>query len=188
MSVISAIGCCAALDCRGMLFPCANIRPQHSSYTHDVLQIWVPLLQKAFAVHAGGWDELEGGSPVVALPCLTGCLDIYHIRNQAETLDQEFTYIMWQPDYDAYTANSFCGSVTLCDGFNDGTCDASAEVLFEHLCEWDAKNFIVCAGTGGRPGGSGSHDNDSEGICDSHVRFHLYPGHDYTGASNKILV
>ena len=49
-------------DCSRLRF--ADVSPEG--------EIWVPLLEKAFAVHAGGWDKIEGGQPQIALACLTG--------------------------------------------------------------------------------------------------------------------
>ena len=50
-------------DCSRLRF--ADVSPER--------EIWAPLLEKAFAVHAGGWDKIEGGDPQIALACLTGC-------------------------------------------------------------------------------------------------------------------
>ena len=52
-------------------------------------------------------------------------------------------------------------------GFNTGedTCDAGT--LFEHLCEWDEKGYIMCADTC-RPGGN-KDTHKTDGVVDGHV-------------------
>ena len=37
-------------------------------------------LEKAFAVHCGGWDEINGGQCTHAWSILTGCRETYEIR------------------------------------------------------------------------------------------------------------
>ena len=70
-------------------------------------QIWVPLIEKAFAVHAGGWDKIVGGSPTVGLACLTGCLETYYIMNRATSLQpSRYRYSMWKNAFDRAGSNS----------------------------------------------------------------------------------
>ena len=134
-------------------------------------EIWCPLLEKAFAVHAGGWDKIEGGVPQVGLACLTGCRETFQIRNYAEAVDAPPMYRMAKFEWNTFRGNNAYDSGRLVGhaGFKGQQNEVDADVLFEHLCEWDEKNFLVCAGTGGKPGGSGSHDNTQDGIADSHV-------------------
>jgi len=96
--------------------------------------MWSPLLEKAFAVHAGGWANIVGGKPDIGLACLTGCTETFKKG-----------------------------------GFDGGKDTVGPDALFEQLCAWDAANYILCASTGGKPGGTGCHDNKSEGISDAHV-------------------
>jgi hypothetical protein len=122
-------------------------------------------------VHAGGWDKIEGGMPQIGLACLTGCMDTFSIRNYADSLDAPPIYRMAKFEWKTFKGNNAHESGRLVGhgGFNGSEQEVSADVLFDHLCEWDTKNYIICAGTGGKPGGSGSHDNQQEGIADSHA-------------------
>ena len=136
------------------------------------LEVWVPLLEKAFAIHAGGWDKLDYGWEAVGLACLTGCTDIIAIRNDAKTLDPNTcVYSMWGWEMHTFSGNHSkpAGNSRLLDGFDGGQNNVSAEVLFDHFCEWDSKNYIMTASTTGRPGSSGCHDNAKEGLADSHA-------------------
>ena len=127
-------------------------------------------------MHAGGWANIVGGSSAIGLACLTGCTETFSVRNEAKSLNQaEFMYTMAEFDWKTVTNNS-----THCDydvykkrgGFRwrNGVVDSvGPDALIEHMCAWDAANYILCAGTGGKPGGTGCHDNNSEGIADGHV-------------------
>jgi hypothetical protein len=131
-------------------------------------QIWCPLLEKAFAVHAGGWDKLEGGLEQIGLACLTGCMDTFSIQKYVDSLDAAPIYKMTRYVWETFKGNNFyeAGELKWHGGFNGGKQEVSADVLFEHLCEWDTKQYIVCAGS---ESGSGSHDIKQEGIADSHA-------------------
>ena len=134
-------------------------------------EIWCPLLEKAFAVHAGGWDQINGGDSAVALACLTGCTDTVVIANMSTTLNpSHFKYSMKQYDWETFRGNSSkqAGRLLAHSGFNGQFGDASPDVLFDHLCEWDKKNFIMTAGTGG-PNHPGNDDKSKDGIVDKHV-------------------
>lgn len=145
-----------------------------SLFVSYALQIWSPLIEKAFAVHAGGWDQIEGGYTAVGLTCLTGCTETFVVRNNAKTLDPEtYQYRMIYYDWSTFTANSAQkgrGDAYLKKGgFIGGEDTVGPDALFDNICEWDQAGYICCAGTGGRPGGTGNHDNDNEGIADGHV-------------------
>jgi len=136
-------------------------------------QMWSPLLEKAFAVHAGGWANIVGGKSDIGLACLTGCTETFWVKNQAKSLNQaEFTYKMGCIDWKTVTNNSsHCKYANHLKkgGFDGGKDTVGPDALFEQLCAWDAANYILCASTGGKPGGTGCHDNKSEGISDAHV-------------------
>ena len=50
----------------------------------------------------------------------------------------------------------------------NGEREIDGDAFFDYICEWDEAGYIMCAGTG-RPGTSGNHDNDNQGIADSHA-------------------
>ena len=118
---------------------------------------------------------IDFGSPNIGLACLTGCLDTWCVINRAKTMDpDEFAYRSYQYDWGTFKGNcskkghkgKFRRSSTL---FNHDESTVDAETLFDYICQWDEANYIMCAGTGGRPGVSGSHDNKKQGIADSHI-------------------
>ena len=98
-----------------------------------------------------------------------GCMDTFSIRNKAVTLEEAPTYCMAKYEWNTFRGNNAYESGRLAIDSFDGGKEVGADELFDYLCEWDAKNFIICAGTGGKPGGSGSHDVQTDGIADSHV-------------------
>ena len=122
-------------------------------------------------MHAGGWDKIEGGTPQVGLACLTGCMETFSIRNYAEQVNVPPIFRMAKFAWETFRGNNSYESGDLFPhaGFNGGKDEIDADAFFEHLCEWDEKNYVICAGTGGKPGGSGCHDNAQDGIADSHV-------------------
>ena len=135
-------------------------------------QIWSPLLEKAFAVHAGGWDRLSGGQAIIGLACITGCTNTFMVENNAKSISgySSYTYTKGKHDWNTSTGNHFKGKGR---GYYDkwpdnGASEISGDAFFDYLCRWDEAGYIMCAGTG-RPGTSGNHDNDNQGIADSHA-------------------
>jgi hypothetical protein len=111
---------------------------------------------------------------VVVIACVhmrAGCMDTFLIRNNATTLEEVPSYYMTTYEWKSFKGNNSDDSGTLLfhNGFKGTQKEVGAAELFEHLCEWDSKNFIICAATSGRPGGSGCHDVKADGIADSHV-------------------
>ena len=49
-------------------------------------ELWVPYLEKAIAVHCGGWDEIDGGACPHAWSILTGCKETYVISTDQSLL------------------------------------------------------------------------------------------------------
>ena len=124
-------------------------------------------------MHAGGWRNMEGGWPAVALACLTGCTDIVTIRNTAKSRNRDqFLYSMASPNFAALPNHCHVTNARVFSrvsgGFDGGADEVSAEALFEHLCAWDAALYICTASTGG-PGDSGDHDHANEGLADNHA-------------------
>jgi hypothetical protein len=46
-------------------------------------ELWCCYLEKALAVHCGGWDQINGGLCTHAWRLLTGCRNTYVIRSDA---------------------------------------------------------------------------------------------------------
>merc|ERR1719491_531002 len=51
-------------------------------------EIWPCLMEKAFAMYSGNFDELEGGQPVFALGAMTGCTDLVSIQATSNDGDE----------------------------------------------------------------------------------------------------
>ena len=47
--------------------------------------MWSPLLEKAYAIHAGGWVNIDGGCTAIGISCITGCTDTYKVFNTQTT-------------------------------------------------------------------------------------------------------
>ena len=80
-------------------------------FVNVCLQLWSPLLEKAFAIHAGGWDPICGDSPAYALAALTGCLDTVMIYNGAGrggrgSKREDYQYTEWKPDFSTMDGNT----------------------------------------------------------------------------------
>ena len=134
------------------------------------VQMWSPLLEKAYAVHGGGWDNLKGGRPAIGLACITGCLDSYIIKNKSKNVSgyETYTYQAETFKWDEFTGNTskHKGGTRNAPELWEGA--ITADALFDKLCEWDDAGYIICAASS-RPGTSGNHDNDNQGISDSHA-------------------
>ena len=50
----------------------------------DPAELWVGIIEKAFAAHCGGWDAIDGGHPTHAWRILTGCKHVYKISRRAD--------------------------------------------------------------------------------------------------------
>jgi hypothetical protein len=156
------------------IFKCAPLFSRWS-------QLWCPLLEKAFAVHAGGWDKIGNGfSPVIALACLTGCTDTFLITNEAKTVGEvktnirEYKYSSIHFKWDTCKGNSGDAAynhkcmvfTSKCFTHHKGH-TVNASILFDYICEWDTANYIMCADTCSRPGAKPGQR--PRGIWNNHV-------------------
>jgi hypothetical protein len=48
-------------------------------------ELWVCYLEKALAIHCGGWDRIDGGTCTHGWMLLTGCREVYTIIKDDET-------------------------------------------------------------------------------------------------------
>jgi hypothetical protein len=111
-------------------------------------EVWPLILEKAFCIHAGGWDKIDGGTPDMALAILTGCTESYTVEN--DQVAPSFT--IWQPKggYKAFTANNWSASPTSLEPapWLTGARGAkNADEFFDFLEECDRRNFVMCAST-----------------------------------------
>ena len=141
-------------------------------------ELWVCYLEKAFAVHCGGWDEIDGGEPPHAWSIMTGCKEVYSIFSRLAE-DGETKEFRCYGQFDssvgewAPQANSTNETSQTVFGMpwpevgrehGDESGPVGADDLFRKIAAWDANNYIIAAGT------SGDDDNeDTDGIVDGHA-------------------
>jgi hypothetical protein len=117
-------------------------------------EVWPLILEKAFCIHAGGWDKIDGGQPSIALAILTGCTESYTVMNDNFTKQGVApSFRIWQPKggYKAFTANNPSAGPTSLEAapWLTGARGAkNADEFFDFLEECDKRNFVICAGTG----------------------------------------
>lgn len=129
---------------------------------------WPMLLEKAWVIHAGGWDKITSGKSSLGFTCMTGCNQVFGIRNVTKTSDAPQEYKMLEYNWPAFTENVFfCKKdewgERFCK-FPKGEDKLGTDELFDLLCEWDAQDFLVAAATR-----SGSDENTTDGIVDGHA-------------------
>jgi len=136
-------------------------------------ELWACYLEKALAVHCGGWDKIVGGQCTHAWALLTGCKEQYTMRrNPATGKWRCFAKFNSKTKQWADHANSphDCANTTFRVGWPDvgggGNKDVELddEEMFLRLYAWDQVNYIVGAGT------SGASDKQSTGgVVDNHA-------------------
>mmetsp|Transcript_156771 Transcript_156771/g.503095 ORF Transcript_156771/g.503095 Transcript_156771/m.503095 type:complete len:435 (-) Transcript_156771:338-1642(-) len=130
---------------------------------------WPLLLEKAWVVHAGGWDNITGGKSCLAFKCMTGCDSIFGIRNVTKKdPGAEPTYKMLEYNWPAFSSNTFfCEKSAWGErycAFPGGQDKIGIDELFDLLCEWDSQDFLISAATR-----SGSDEDATDGIVDGHA-------------------
>ncbi|KAL7565544.1 hypothetical protein ACA910_003821 [Epithemia clementina (nom. ined.)] len=140
-------------------------------------EMWVCYLEKALAIHCGGWDKITGGQCTHAWALLTGCKEQYTIRinpatgkfacfgkyntnqgkwSQLANCPHEGEQSMWR---NAWPAVGGGGSADV---------ELTQEELFIKMCAWDDANFIVGAGCSEKSGDDGLVDNHAYSVIECH--------------------
>jgi len=136
-------------------------------------ELWACYLEKAVAIHCGGWDKIVGGQCTHAWSLLTGCKEQYTIRrNPATGKWQCFAKFNPKTKQWANHTNSphDCPNTTWRVGWpkvgGGGSRDVELddEEMFLRLFAWDQVNYIVGAGTSGT-----SDKHSTGGIVDNHA-------------------
>ena len=135
-------------------------------------ELWVCYLEKAVAIHCGGWDEIDGGQCTHAWSLLTGCKEQYTIRRgpsgkfgckgkfnpndevweQLENSPQKGFRGLWPSAWPKV------------GGGGDYTLELDEEELFIRMCAWDDANYILAAGSK-----AGSDTEMTDGVVDGHA-------------------
>ncbi|CAB9510303.1 Calpain-type cysteine protease DEK1 [Seminavis robusta] len=136
-------------------------------------ELWVCYLEKALAIHCGGWDEITGGQCTHAWAIMTGCKEQYTIARNPKT--KKFRCMakfnpqtkQWAKHYNSPHGPD--GGNWVCPwpqvgGGGPATLELTEEQVYQRLCAFDRSNFIVGAGTKGL-----SDKNKTGGMVDNHA-------------------
>ena len=136
-------------------------------------ELWVCYLEKALAIHCGGWDHLIGGMCGHAWSLLTGCKDQYLIQKTDDGRFECFGKYNPQPKPGDDQWSQRTNSPKLSDarmwnvpwpevgGGGEANWLITEEELFMKMCAWDDHNYIIAAGI--------SNIHKSKGMVDSHA-------------------
>jgi len=151
-------------DCSGRLLAS---RPSEDG------ELWAVYLEKALAVHCGGWDKIVGGQCTHAWALMTGCKEQYTISKNPKT--GKFICCAKYNPYEKKWAKHG-NSPHDCDpsmwrvewpkvgGGGSMDLELTEDELFLRMVAWDETNYIVGAGTSGT-----SDKNTTDGLVDNHA-------------------
>jgi len=135
-------------------------------------ELWACYLEKAVAIHCGGWDKIDGGTCVHAWRLLTGCQNVYTFRDPAG--DGFMCLGATNPNTNQCEelANSphdgFKGLWPMpwpeVGGGGDFNLKVDSNEMFHRMCAWDDADFVVCCGTK-----AGRDSEATDGIVDGHA-------------------
>ena len=138
----------------------------------------------------GGWDKINGGQCTHAWSMLTGCKDTYTIRRNASgnwgcygkfnPNDNSWETLANSP-HDGFTA-LWPSAWPATGGGGEMGREMTADELFERLCAWDDKNYIMGAGTK-----AGSDSESTDGIVDGHAYSVLACHNDVAGTDVDLV-
>mmetsp|Transcript_89272 Transcript_89272/g.236043 ORF Transcript_89272/g.236043 Transcript_89272/m.236043 type:complete len:569 (-) Transcript_89272:606-2312(-) len=134
--------------------------------------LWAPYIEKACAIHCGGWDKINGGQCTHAWRMLTGCKEQYTFMPDASGMYGCFGAMNPNTNEWEELANSphdgFRGlwpnPWPAVGGGGGLQHKVDRDEMFERMCAFDDENFIMGAGTK-----SGSDTQDTDGIVDGHA-------------------
>jgi len=158
-------------------------------------KLWVPYLEKAIAIHCGGYDKLVGGNCGNAWPMLTGSRNQYVIQKDPathkytcsarfDTRSEEWSkhtnsphdsdQSLWEVPWPRVGSSSSDKQTLL---------QITADQLFDKIVAWDETNYLVGAGTDGR-----SDRESTDGIVDNHAYSVIDSKHDVGGTGIDLLL
>ena len=135
-------------------------------------ELWACYVEKAAAIHCGGWDKIDGGQCTHAWMMLTGCKDQYSVQFTSE--GKYACFGAFNPNTQEWEAlansphEGFQGLWPMAwpelGGGGDIQEEKTLDEVFDRMCAWDAANYILAAGTK-----SGSDTENTDGIVDGHA-------------------
>jgi len=133
--------------------------------------LWACYLEKAIAVHCGGWDKIVGGSCTHAWRLLTGCKDQYTftlIRGSFTCGGVFNPNTKKQEELANSPHEGFQGTWAMewpkVGGGGKRGMKVDIKEMFKRMCAWDAANYIMCCGSV-----EGSDKEVTDGIHDGHT-------------------
>lgn len=159
----------------------------HPSYDGE---LWACYVEKAVAIHCGGWDEIDGGQCTHAWRLLTGCKYQYTFMNSG---DNQFQCLgKFNPntkEWDPLENSGHKGSQGLwpmdwpeVGGGGDKRAKCGLNEMFERMCAWDDQNYVMAAGTK-----AGSDTNTTDGIVDGHAYTVITCLNDVAGTEHDLI-
>eukprot|EP00933_Yihiella_yeosuensis_P061610 TRINITY_DN64438_c0_g1_i1.p1 TRINITY_DN64438_c0_g1~~TRINITY_DN64438_c0_g1_i1.p1 ORF type:complete len:502 (-),score=106.64 TRINITY_DN64438_c0_g1_i1:131-1636(-) len=130
-------------------------------------ELWVSYLEKACAIHCGGWDKIDGGSPTHAWRLLLGCKQTYNIASVNGKWYCCSKFNSKTNSWEAIDNSPHDGFTGLWPDKWPGTQSSAGignEEMFEKLCEWEDANYILACGSK-----AGSDTETTDGIVDGHA-------------------
>lgn len=158
----------------------------HPSYDAE---LWACYLEKAVAIHCGGWDELDGGQCPHAWRILTGCNDQYVFMDDGDGFECWGKFNpnteTWEPMENSIKKSS--QTIWRMDwpevgGGGDKRTKCGHNEMFERMCAWDDQNYVMAAGT--KPG---SDTNTTDGIVDGHAYTVITCLNDVAGTTHDLI-
>lgn len=155
-------------------------------------KLWVPYLEKAIAIHCGGYDKLVGGNCTNAWPMLTGSRNQYVIQKNPKTKLYSCSARFdsrteeWSPHTNSpHDSNQSLWTVPWpkVGGGGDASTELSKEQLFDRIVAWDETNYLIGAGTDGNSDREATH-----GIVDNHAYSVIDSKHDVGGTGMDLLL
>ena len=151
---------------------CANPDPKKTllaSKPSKDGELWVPYLEKAIAIHCGGWDNLKGGYCTHAWSLLTGIKDQYIISMDASSrkwvcngnFDRKKNEWRKQANDPGQSQHRLFKMPWPLGG--GGTEAATPDDVFSKMCAWKKANYLLAAGTTGT-----SDEETTDGLLDNH--------------------
>ena len=152
-------------------------------------ELWVCYLEKAFAIHCGGWNQITGGQCTHAWAMMTGCKEQYTIMKkpngkffcQARYNPHEKKWLPHHnsPHHPINDAGVYEVEWPAVGGGGFG--ELSEEELFKHMYQWDVANYIVSGGT------KRNVASKDAGLVDSHAYTIIESVEDACGTGINLL-
>lgn len=134
-------------------------------------ELWACYLEKAVAIHCGGWGKIDGGQCTHAWRLLTGCKEQYTFRDDGDGFG---CYGSFNPNTQKWEelgnspSDGFQGLWPMAwpeaGGGGELELKLNRDELFLRMCKWDDDNYVMAVGTK-----AGSDTNVADGIVDGHA-------------------